>query len=136
MAPIECVYDEVISNTFERIFANINHSDLEIINSLAAFKSSYYEGSLKVNGDTLKGKIKVMEKLCAKKYFIGYLSSIYLLEKYKSDPKVFRKLITLYRDNQDAPKRILEYYGFDVKSSELDSLLDKDIEKVKKRMYS
>lgn len=136
LAPIECVYDEVISMTFERIFANINHSDLEILNSLSAFKSAYYEGSLKVSGETLNGKIKTIEKLFAKKYLVGYLSSIYLLNKYLEDPKIFRRLILMYKDSISASKSMLDYYGFDFKSSELDSLLDKDIEKVKKRMYS
>ena len=136
IAPVECLYDEVISMTFEKIFANANHSDLEVLNSLSAFKSSFYEGSLMVSDDTLKGKIKCIEKLYAKKYLIGYIASIYLLEKYKDDPKVFRRLITLYRDDKNAPKRILNYYGFNFKSNEVDALLEKDIEKVKKRMYS
>lgn len=135
-APIECVYDEVISMTFEMIFANKYHSDLEIFNTITAFNSCYYEGSLKVSADTLKGKIRTIEKLCAKKYFIGYITSLYLLEKYKDDPNVFRRLINLYRDDNNAAKELLKYYGFDFKSNEVDTLLDKDIEKVKKRMYS
>lgn len=136
LAPIECVYDEVLSMTFEKIFANIHHSDLEILNSLSSFKSSYYEGTLKVSADTLKGKIKTIEKLFAKKYLVGYLASVFLLDKYLDDPETFKKLISIYRDSTSAAKNILDYYGLDFKSSKLDSLVDKDIEKVKKRMYS
>lgn len=134
--PVEYLYNETISITFEKIFANAHHFDLENLNSITSLRNANYDGELEVKEGNFQEMVKCAEKLYAKTYLIGYVTSLYLFEKYKNDPEVFKKLINKYKYNLNASKEILKYYSFNFKSEEVDSLLDKDIQRIKKRMYS
>lgn len=130
------LYNEVLSMTLERIFGNLYHKELNILQSKKAIESSAFieDDYNNIYFRKSRNKIIASETFFNKIYLIGYISSLYLTECYLDNPKGFREQLVKHRNDYDFAEKILYYYGIKIDSIKSINIIDEDIEKVLKKM--